>query len=644
MSRLSELVAASAVLAVAWAGASPAWAQSVMPTATTVVASVLTPRTATLGSIQGVVLDEGGRPLPGAVVSAMGATTAVAEADDDGRFLLEDLRPDAYVVRAHLLGFATSKRIVLKVVAGAPVVSSLVLRQLGRQLAGVVGTGGDLRVSLAAAGETAAAQPDAVIDPGADADAPEGSDAVDHSHEELAWRLRHLKRSVLRETTAAAVALGVDDTSRPEPADGYAASAVFGSLPLSGEFNFLTVSSFDGPQDLFSGEGLPRGVTYVSIGAPTGEDGQWSVKGAMTQGDLSSWFVGGNYDNEFGGGHHVDVAMSYATQRYSGGNPAALAAVTDGSRNVGSLFGMDRWAVSDATTVSYGARYGRYDYLDRPHLLSPRIAIERAITDRTRIYGGVSQQMVAPGAEEFLPPPTEGIWLPPERTFSPLATGATLRPERTRHVEVGVLHDVARGYAVGVRHFRQSVSDQIATLFDVRVGDEPVPQLGHYYVATPGSVNVDGWSVSLSADVSSRVRGSVDYAMARARWHPSLQTAEIAQSAASAVRVGDERYHDVTTSVETDIPETATRLFVFYRLNSAFAMANSEIPSSGFDSRFDVRVHQGLPFLAFRNVDWELLFAVRNLFHEPFGNASAYDELLTVRPPKRIVGGLMVRF
>jgi len=39
-----------------------------------------------------------------------------------------------------------------------------------------------------------------------------------------------------------------------------------------------------------------------------------------------------------------------------------------------------------------------------------------------------------------------------------------------------------------------------------------------------------------------------------------------------------------------------------------------------------------------------VLLAVRNLFREELMDASMYDELLVVKPPKRIVGGVTVRF
>ena len=65
----------------------------------------------------------------------------------------------------------------------------------------------------------------------------------------------------------------------------------------------------------------------------------------MSEGDLSSWIVAGSFASRPGSAHAYNMGVSYSTQEYSGGNPAALAAVTDGSRNVGELYGFDRWAV-----------------------------------------------------------------------------------------------------------------------------------------------------------------------------------------------------------------------------------------------------------------------------------------------------------
>jgi hypothetical protein len=79
-------------------------------------------------------------------------------------------------------------------------------------------------------------------------------------------------------------------------------------------------------------------------------------------------------------------------------------------------------------------------------------------------------------------------------------------------------------------------------------------------------------------------------------------------------------------------------------LNSAFAANARQINQAGFGSRFDLRVTQALPFMNFRTSQWEMLVGVRNLFHDSLANTSPYDELLVVRPPKRVVGGLTVKF
>ena len=48
--------------------------------------------------------------------------------------------------------------------------------------------------------------------------------------------------------------------------------------------------------------------------------------------------------------------------------------------------------------------------------------------------------------------------------------------------------------------------------------------------------------------------------------------------------------------------------------------------------------------MPFGSTRWEVLVGVRNLFRDPQGRRSVYDELLVVRPPKRVIGGVLVKF
>jgi hypothetical protein len=110
------------------------------------------------------------------------------------------------------------------------------------------------------------------------------------------------------------------------------------------------------------------------------------------------------------------------------------------------------------------------------------------------------------------------------------------------------------------------------------------------------------------------------------------------------VREGRERVQDVTASIDTDIPVTETHVFALYRLSDGFAGSTIDSLGPSFGARFDVQVIQSLPFMDFASAHWEMLVGVRNLFREMADEASIYDELLVVRPPKRIVGGLTLRF
>ena len=88
--------------------------------------------------------------------------------------------------------------------------------------------------------------------------------------------------------------------------------------------------------------------------------------------------------------------------------------------------------------------------------------------------------------------------------------------------------------------------------------------------------------------------------------------------------------------------QTATRLLVLYKLNSGFA--GDPVALQSADGRFDMQLRQGLPFMGAFKGDWEMLLGVRSLFRPTAEDRSIYDELLVVRPPKRVIGGLQVRF
>jgi hypothetical protein len=594
------------------------------------------------GSINGIVSDDRGGPLSGAMVSALGATTAMTVTDTHGRFSLQKLPAGDYTLRAHLAGFAASTRANVHVGFSASPVHRLQLRRID----GPVATTGRTSETVTTRPILAAGFGLPTIEMPETAEMETTAADDGHSHTETAWRLRHLTRSILKSSATTIVFADAENDSLDDPLFGRApkgAGSLVGSLladlPFTGEVNLLTTGAF-GPSDLFSGDILPRGVAYLAIGSPT-PAGDWALRAAMSEGDLSSWIVAGSFVSRRDGVHSYDLGLSYSTQEYQGGNPLALAAVSDGSRNVGEVYALDRWAISPGVSFEYGGRYARYDYLAQPGLFSPRAGFTLEPTDNTRITAVLAQRMIAPGAEEFLAPAVAGPWLPPERTFSPLL-GNDLRVERARYLDVLVEHDLNSTFALGVRRFFQGVDNQAVTIFGME-SPSGTRSVGHYYVATAGSVDTQGWGVRLTSNSSKRVSGSVDYTLTHGRWNSGGDLAGATPWLARLTRPQDEDIHDLTTSIRTSIPETATRVFVLYKLNSGYARRTGGLSEAGLDGRFDVQVNQALPF-GLGGTKWEVLVGVRNLFRDPNDLASIYDELLVVRPPKRVVGGFLVRF
>jgi hypothetical protein len=261
-----------------------------------------------------------------------------------------------------------------------------------------------------------------------------------------------------------------------------------------------------------------------------------------------------------------------------------------------------------------------------------------------RIQTSVARSVIAPGSEEFLQPLAEGLWLPAPRSFVTLGGAEAASVERVQHYEVSVERDLNPRCMLAFRTFYQAVNDQQSMFFGSWA---PFAVPGQQYaVASVGDLRTRGWSIGLSNAISERLRGSIWYGLTESTWDENPAGDVIAIVAVHGSRAGTtERLHDLTTQLETEIPGSATHVFVIYRINTGYArpVAPDEV-RPGVDTRFDVQVTQRLPFLDFTQAQWQVLFAVRNLFRETTGEASVYDELLVVHPPKRIVGGLMVRF
>ena len=625
------------------------------------------------GELAGVVTTAAGAAVGDVLISLSGpGGSALAVSDAAGRFRFDALAAGRYLLRTHLAGGGAGRRFV-RIASGEAVFEPLVLDEtgaVGRELrfaGGALPLGGASVTHVPAGGDALPSGEEAAGGAPAAETADSGSRAAADAQRRggRTWWLRRARRSVLKERTPGASLVQRGGGRAPgsgEPAglaERWAAAghappghplAGLPGLPISGEVQLLTRATLAGPSFLWPSAAWPGQVAYVSV-APSGP-GDWALRGTVdvTTGATSSWAVAGWYAAEPRDDHDLQVAISYSRQAHAAAADLRLdgAGPVDAglpSREVGRLDVVDTWTVSPALEVGYGAELARYGYLEDGRLFSPRASVTVMPAARTRVRAALSRNLTAPGGEQFLPP-LDGVWLPPERTYSSLSGFQDLQAQEVRHAEVGLEHDLGARAAVGVRRFRQTVDGQLLATFAPGAHAPPgtLPASGgHYYLAAAGGVDAEGWGVTFSQELDERLRGAVDYRVVRAEWTPPPGAAGAARPA-GLPRAGRERFHDATATLEAEIPETSTRVAARCRVSTAYARPGPGGAASGFDARFDVQVTQSLPFAPFEGSDWELLFALRSLFHGPAEGASIHDELLVVDPPRQLVGGLVVHF
>ena len=542
-----------------------------------------------VGRVQGTVKDQSGIVIGDASILAVGQTVVSARSDVTGRFHLA-LPPGDYVLRASRDGFVSTYREPVRVQSHTRLERTITLTRQG----------------------------EAAVTPA----------AGQHAHTELAWLLRHLPRSVLRDESATTY------VTRERTDNG----ASWLDLDLTGHVNFVTTASASSltaaPESA-----LARGVAFVVIGAPVGVWGDWRVRGAISASPGAPWNVLGEYESRPSELHAFKGGASFSTQSFETGAFGPLDQQIRHTRSVAGIYASDRWRALPVLEIEVGGRADRYDYLRVPNLFSGHAGVRAALPWRTFVEVRSSHTKVAPGAGEFLPPSESGPWLPAERTFSSFDLGEPLMPATVAHLDAGGgwMLDEDGLSLVRLRWFRQEVADQMATLFDIRTTAGP----GHYRVARTGDVRLEGWSVAYEGTLLPRVAGRVEYSQMRGEWNVLGRTRGLRRSVPSVLRPDLERVHDLVAELEASI-RPGTRLTVLYRVSSAYSDGGERRPRPG--GRFDVELHQGLPYHPGAGSQLELIFAVRTLFRDGRERASFYDELLTVRPPLRLMGGIQLRF
>jgi hypothetical protein len=582
------------------------------------------------GRVTGVVFDDTGAAVSGANILATGAAVGLVRTDSRGRFTLV-LPAGNYLLRVAREGFVSTYREPLRVES-----DRLIQRRILLMRRGVSATSSATQAEPAQGGT---------------ASGP--AEAGPHGHGEMAWRLRYLRRTVLREIGSDAL-IETDPGSTPVSGLPMPASSagrtranslggvesLFSAADLTGHISLLTTSSLAHTETHFTPAVWSHGIADVVVGAPMGKAGDWSIRGVVAAGDARAWTLFGEYVSRPDRPHEVRLAVSYSTQGLMALHDLGRPAAGSESRSAGSVEAADRWAVRPSLEIDYGIRFDRLDYLAESSLFSPHAGMRLAILPRTFVVAASSQRMVAPGANEFRPPSESGPWLPPARAFHPLVPEAPLRPERLRRHAAGIEREIRADTTTVVRveWFRESTRHQMATLF----GLDDRSDVGRYDVATVGSVRVTGWRLQAESEIGPHVHGRVEYAEGRAEWDDARGVAALRQLDPALARWGSEAVSTLRTSFDVALPPTATHLEVRYQLNRVSAGPSGQLPAIAADG-FDLELRQRLPYQPLNRGLFNALFTLSTLAHD-HDSASFYDEILTAGAPLRLTAGLQLGF
>ncbi len=544
------------------------------------------------GGVVGWVEDAKGAPVAGALVSLFGAGLRgggfVTLSDGSGRFFVPALPAGSYTLRA--LG---SDRVTTRQITVLPNRDSI------------------FTLSLAAAAQKA--------------DAKGTLEPTSSNERELNWLLRHKRRSVLESRSPDAQPAKVADSVQ---ARQNLLEALVPWVPeLRGAVELMAAPSAAGVRPDPGGLDLGSpSLGSLKLDGRLADDGRWSVGGLIADRERAAWRMAAEFILAPGSGHELRAGAGYGSRSL---NPAFAGAGSGrlDNRTVGALFLSDRWSASDKLTISGGGRYSYLGFVSDKTAFSPTLAVEYRAGQNSRLRANVQARTLAPGGDLLTASTVQAT-----PAMAVALVGEQVRPERITRQDLAVDRGVGRA-SFGAFVFREGVRDRLANDLDTRSAARTLRITnGAGLVAYGGGFNASGRFGDL-------VKASVTYTQGLSRGD-GFGDPHVPRDPA---RANDGSFRDVVTRLETFVDWSGTRLVAYYRVNS-WSSESDPRNTPVLSQRFDVQLTQGLPFLrSMTRTEWEVVLAFRNMFYEA-AEAGLLDEVAVANPPKRLVGGISVRF
>jgi len=553
------------------------------------------------GYLHGIVVDDLGAALDGVHVLAMGTTVAAAVTDRRGHFDVA-LPIGPYLLSVQHPGYLPARRGIVQIAPNRAVEQQITLVRDDRG---------------------------AVV--------PQSQNQSD-----IAWRLRHLSRTVLRnespllsqleKTDSPAERVGWGGGARTTLGRFESVAAFFTETPFTGHVNLFTTAPV-GAVGVPGGRTWSTGAADVAIGAPVGNLGDWQVRGTMSTGGASAWGLLGEYRARKDHRHGLQLQAAYRNQAVSAFN-GLLPAADPGTRTAVGLRVSNRWQLRSWLEVSHAVRVDRDEAVTASSLISPSVGVRVGLIKNTIVTASTGQAESGPQTSALLPDSPGGAWSLP---FAPSAAWRTsVAPQRVRTRQVGVERQLVRRWeaSAGLDWFAQSVEDQMAVVYRPSVSRD-----AGYDVLSAGDAAMVGWRLHVAGRLPARVGATLQLTSASSRW---LEDSLSIRRTLSVGR-GAERVDSLQTSFTWSSPLRTTLVMVRHRVSHV--QSRDAVAGSGVFRRQQIALEfqQRSPLQPLDAGIVTLFFDLRSAL---YGDASAslYDDLLVTGNPARVSGGLQLQF
>jgi hypothetical protein len=548
------------------------------------------------GGLVGFVQDTSGEPIAGAVISlfgrGLGGRGMITQSDSAGRYHVRSLPAGSYTVRALRDGHQPARARKVTVTADRDSILTTPLTPLAEAAAAAT------RAAAAKLSEDTPAQ------------------------RELTWLVRHKTRSVLESSGSGPDASLALASSLPGPRPG---------ASLDGSVELLATPALVGVDTEALGlEPHPGSFSVLRLNGRLGS-GRWSLGGLVAESEGTTWRMVADFMMEPVDGHEIEVGTGYGTHLFRTAVPLDEQGRL-GTRTVGALSVRDRWQVTDKVAATFGGRFSYIGFLRESNPVDPSLELEFIPDDDSRVFARFSSTTVVPGGDLLA---LSTLSVAPALAFARLEEN--LRPERATRVELAVQEAVGRSW-FRAHMFHEAVHDQLANAF---AGGRPPHSLR---IFNAGQVSARGLGVTVGRRFGEALTGSISYTYGHS-WRATPIGSLDAHAVPRMLTYEDAGFHDLSARLEAAVAQSDTRLVAYYRFNSLMPAGQYVVnPGALNNTRFDVQLSQGLPFLgALTRADWDFLLTVRNLYYETDEGATL-DELAVLNPPRRVLGGISVRF